>query len=106
MAEAAVGDETVTVTITDGSYTAATAGTSADPNGTDGSYSFTVTVSKGIREHNHRSEDRIAITATAYTGVTDVQAVAAAKAALDGRLRKRGLTAQRRPTKRRRCRAT
>ena len=81
VAEAAVGDETVTVTITDGSYTAATAGTSADPNGTDGSHSFTVTVSKGIQSATTEAKT-VAITATAYTGVTDVQAVVAAKDAL------------------------
>jgi len=59
IAKEAVKDDTVTVTITDGSYTAPTAGTSADPDGTDGSYSFTVTVKKG---NQSRTTDMITVT--------------------------------------------
>ena len=77
----AVNDSSVAVTINTVSYTAPAAGTSADPDGTDGSYSFTVTVSKGIRSATTEAKT-VAITATAYTGVTDAQAVAAAKDAL------------------------
>ena len=80
-AEAAVNNGTVTVTINKVSYTAPIAGTSADPVGTDGSYVFTITVSKGLQSQT-TTQKTIAITATAYTGITDVQAVAAAKAAL------------------------
>ncbi|QHI71019.1 hypothetical protein [Aminipila terrae] len=42
-----INDNGVTVTINKESYTEPVAGTSADPTGTNGSYEFTVTVSKG-----------------------------------------------------------
>ncbi|HEX3020982.1 MAG TPA: Ig-like domain-containing protein, partial [Lachnospiraceae bacterium] len=63
------------------SYTPAVAGTSADPDGTDGSYAFTITVTKGTQSQT-TIQKTITITVTAYTGVTDVQAVQAAKAAI------------------------
>ncbi|HEX3022095.1 MAG TPA: hypothetical protein VHP81_06870, partial [Lachnospiraceae bacterium] len=80
-AEAAVSNSSVTVTVSKVSYTPAVAGTSANPDGTDGSYAFTITVSKGS-QHQSTTQKTITITATAYTGVTDVQAVQAANAAL------------------------
>lgn len=49
IAKEAVKDYNVDVTINNVSYTAPTAGTLADPDGTDGSYSFTVTVAKGMQ---------------------------------------------------------
>ncbi len=80
-AEAAVNNSSVNITINKVDYTAPISGTSANPSGTDGSYSFTVRVSKGA--HNQTTEQKtIRIAATAYTGITDVQAVAAAMEAL------------------------
>ena len=80
-AEAAVNDNRVTVTINTISYTAPIAGTAGTPGGTNGSYVFTITVSKG--EQIQTTEQKtITITAAAYTGVTAAQAVAAAKAAI------------------------
>ncbi|HEX3076662.1 MAG TPA: hypothetical protein VHQ24_07360, partial [Lachnospiraceae bacterium] len=81
IAEAAVGDGSVTVEVNKVSYTPAVVGTSADPDGTDGSYAFTITVTKGTQSQT-TIQKTITITATAYTGVTDVQAVQAAKTAL------------------------
>ncbi|HEX3075432.1 MAG TPA: hypothetical protein VHQ24_01035, partial [Lachnospiraceae bacterium] len=70
IAEAAVGDGSVTVEVNKVSYTPAVAGTSADPDGTDGSYAFTITVTKGTQSQT-TIQKTITITATAYTGVTD-----------------------------------
>ena len=80
-AETAVNNSNVTVSVTKVSFTASVAGTSSNPQGTDGSYTFTITVSKGLQSLT-TSQKTITITATAYTGITDVQAVSAAKAAL------------------------
>ena len=80
-AETAIGDGSVAVTITNVSYTAPIAGTSANSSGTNGSYTFTVTVSKGSQSDT-TVQETIVITATPFTGVTDTQAVAAAKTAL------------------------
>ncbi|WOO38414.1 hypothetical protein R2R35_07890 [Anaerocolumna sp. AGMB13020] len=81
IAETAVNDSRVTVDVNYETYTLPEAGTSSNPQGTDGSYTFTITVSKGLQSQT-TSQKTITITATAYTGVTDVQAVSAAKAAL------------------------
>ncbi len=67
VAEKAVNDETVTVTITDSDYKEATAGTSKDPDGTNGSYSFTVTIKKG-EQSTTTEKITVAITATSYDG--------------------------------------
>lgn len=80
-AETAVNNSGVTVVVNKGNYLAPVAGTSANPNGTNGSYTFTITVSKGLQSQT-TSEKTIVIKATAYTGVTDVQAVKAAKEGL------------------------
>ena len=80
-AKAAVNSSDVTVEVNKVSYSAPVAGTSANPAGTNGSYIFTITVSKGLQSQT-TSKKTIVITATAYTGVTDVQAVQAAKAAI------------------------
>ena len=77
----AVNNSSVAITINKVSYTAPIAGTSANPGGTNGSYIFTVTVSKGSRSET-TGHKTITITATPYTGITDAQAVATAKAAL------------------------
>ncbi len=63
-AVAAVNNSDVTVTINKVSYTAPTAGTLAVPRGTNGSYVFTVTVSKGLESRN-TTQKTIAIIATA-----------------------------------------
>ncbi|ADY55224.1 S-layer domain-containing protein [Syntrophobotulus glycolicus DSM 8271] len=66
-AETAVGNSSVTVTVNKASYTAPVAGTSANRAGTNGSYVFTVTVSKGAQTQT-TVQKTIAVTATAYTG--------------------------------------
>ncbi|WP_324823880.1 GLUG motif-containing protein [Sinanaerobacter sp. ZZT-01] len=80
-ATTAINDNGVTVTINKVNYTEAVAGTSADPVGTNGSYEFTITVSKGSQTQITEKKT-ITITATAFTGVSDVDAVAAAKTAI------------------------
>ncbi|WP_148228152.1 S-layer homology domain-containing protein [Syntrophobotulus glycolicus] len=65
-AETAVGNSAITVTITKVSYTPPTVGTAAKPSGTNGSYTFTVTVSKGGQSET-TEQKIIAITATRYT---------------------------------------
>ncbi len=80
-AETAIGNGSVTIAINKLSYTVPVAGTSANPNGTDGSYVFTIRVSKGLQSQT-TVQKTITITATAFSGITDVQAVAAAKAAI------------------------
>lgn len=74
----AINNNEVTVDVVEISYTEATEGTSADVDGVDGSYSFKIKVSKGICSAE-TTEKSITITATQYTGVSDVDAVAAAK---------------------------
>ena len=64
-------------------FEAAEAGTSANPAGESGSFRFTVYLSKGAINFSTISITG-AITATAYTGLTDAQAVAAAKTAIVG----------------------
>ncbi|MFC4305206.1 S-layer homology domain-containing protein [Cohnella boryungensis] len=80
-ARAAVNNSAVTITAAKVSYTAPIAGDGDHVNGTDGSYTFTVTVSKGLQSQT-TAQQTIAITATAFNGVTNAQAVTAAKAAL------------------------
>ncbi len=77
----AVNNSDITITINNVAYTTPIAGTSANPSGTNGSYTFTVTVSKGSQSET-TEQKTITITATAYTGITDAQAVSAAKTAL------------------------
>ncbi|WP_085833023.1 S-layer homology domain-containing protein [Clostridium merdae] len=77
----AVNNSGVTIIINKVKYTAPLAETAENPIGTNGSYTFTVTVLKGGQ--SDKTEERtITITATPYTGVTNAQAVAAAKNAL------------------------
>jgi len=64
----AIGNSNITVTINAGSYTPPTAGTAANPNGTPGSYNFTVTVSKGGLSET-TDPKTIIITATPYTAI-------------------------------------
>ncbi len=68
-AEAAIDNSGVTVTINQISYTEPTAGISANPDGTDGSYVFTVTVSKGGVTQT-TTQKTITITATKYDGLS------------------------------------
>lgn len=67
-AEAAVNDNSITVTINKLSYTAPIAGTSANPGGTNGSYVFVITVSKGGQIQT-TAQKTITITATAYSPI-------------------------------------
>lgn len=82
-AQNAVNNESVNVTINKISYQQPVAGTSADSDGTDGSYTFTVTVAKGYQSGT-TEEITITIMATAFTGITDIYAVATAKNAVVG----------------------
>ena len=68
-AATAVNNSDVTITINNVAYTAPIAGTSANPGGTNGSYTFTVTVSKGSQSET-TEEKTMTITATPYTGGT------------------------------------
>lgn len=68
-AVAAVNNSDITITIDKDSYTPPIAGTSANPGGTNGSYTFTVTVSKGSQSET-TGQKTITITATPYTGGT------------------------------------
>ena len=63
----AVNNADVTVTVNEVSYTSPVAGTAADPDGTNGSISFTVTVQKGAQSQTTMQKS-ITITATVYTG--------------------------------------
>jgi hypothetical protein len=80
-AGAAVNNSSVTVIINQDSFTLPIAGTSANPSGTDGSYVFRITVSKGAQSQT-TGQKTIRITATPFTGISDVQAIAAAKTEL------------------------
>ena len=80
-ATAAVSNAAVTVTVNKESYTAAVSGDSTDADGTNGAYAFTVTVEKGGLSDT-TAQKTLVITATQFTGVTDIDAVVAAKAAL------------------------
>ncbi len=81
LVKAAVNNSNITVKITNISYTEPIAGDGDHLNGTDGSYVFTVTVAKGLQSQT-TVQKTVDITATAFSGVTNAQAVAAAKAAL------------------------
>ncbi|TVX99036.1 S-layer homology domain-containing protein [Cohnella terricola] len=81
LVEAAVNNNDVAVTVTKAGFTAPIAGDADNPQGTDGSYTFTVTVAKGSQNQTTALK-AIVITATPFTGLSNAQAVAAAKAAL------------------------
>jgi hypothetical protein len=87
IAAAAVKYDAVTAAVTDEQFTAAVAGDADDPDGTDGSYSFRITLSAGsalTAETARTSEKTVAVTATPYTGNSNADAVAAAKSAVEG----------------------
>ncbi len=65
IAEAAVTESGVTVEINEVAFTAAIAGDAGDNDGTNGSYRFTITVSKGS-QNKTTEEKTVAITATPY----------------------------------------
>ncbi|HKL98576.1 MAG TPA: Ig-like domain-containing protein, partial [Mobilitalea sp.] len=77
-AEAAVNNSSVTTTINGISYTEPVVGTSANPNGTNGTYTFTVTVTKGVQSQTTEQKS-ITIISTPFIGATDTEAVEAAK---------------------------
>ncbi len=81
IANAAIGNADISVTVNELSYTEAIAGTSANAAGTDGAYAFTITVSNGV-ESETTVEKTLVVTATAYIVVADENAVAAARAAI------------------------
>ncbi|GHV30515.1 hypothetical protein FACS1894177_03220 [Bacteroidia bacterium] len=61
----------VTPTVNDGTFTAATAGTPSSLNGTNGSYTFTVTLSKGYGTPQTTGTLTLTITATPYDATQD-----------------------------------
>ena len=63
----AVNNSDVTITIKEISYTPPIVGTSTNTSGTNGSYTFTITVAKGSQSET-TLEKTIIITATPYTG--------------------------------------
>lgn len=81
IASTAVNNANITVIINPVTYTAPIDGTSSDLDGTEGSYTFTVTVSKGSQEMS-TTEKTVTITATEFTDISDADAVAAAMAAV------------------------
>ncbi len=66
---AVAGNEGVTATVNDGTYAAAENGTASAPEGKDGSYKFTVTLSDDSHSAVTTSEITMTITATAYEPV-------------------------------------
>ncbi len=77
-------DTGVTVTASDialSDFAAPVAGTSGKPAGKNGSFTFTVSLTKGAVKQTTTGKS-VTITATLFTGVTDAEAVAAAKAAI------------------------
>jgi hypothetical protein len=82
VAELAVNNNEITVSVNKVTYGLPTAGSSANPLGTDGSYTFTITLTHG--EYILTTDElTIFIIATAFEGISDAQAVAAAKAAAE-----------------------
>ena len=82
-AETAVNNNSVTVIVTKvwPGYVLPTASDADNPNGTNGRYGFKVTVSKGSQSL-YTGWKYIDITAEPFIGITNAQAVAAAKAAI------------------------
>ncbi|MBQ7938911.1 MAG: S-layer homology domain-containing protein [Clostridia bacterium] len=81
-AKAAINNDRVTVTVEVTAFTAAVAGSAATTKeGTNGSATFTVTATIGTEEYKLENQN-VVIKATAFDGVLDVDAVAAAKKAL------------------------
>ena len=82
-AETAVNNNSVTVIVTKvwPGYVLPTASDADNPNGTNGHYGFKVTVSKGSQSL-YTGWKYIDITAEPFIGITNAQAVAAAKAAI------------------------
>ncbi len=72
-----------TAEVVPGSFAAAVAGTSGTPAGTNGAYTFTVTINKGGGTQQISAQKTMSITATPNAGISDVDAVAAAKIAIE-----------------------
>lgn len=75
-AKTAIADSSITVTVS-GNYTAPVAGTLIDPDGTDGSYVFTITLTKGgqsktVDKNSQEAEFIIIITAAVYNAQPSV----------------------------------
>lgn len=77
VAETAINNENITVTITNIIYTDPTAGTSQDPDGINGSFKFNIKV---LLDEKSKTTDPISfiIKATEYIGMTDEQIIEAA----------------------------
>lgn len=75
--------EGTTATVVPGAFTTAVAGTPGTPAGTNGSFTFTVTINKGGGTEQTSEQQTMTIIATAYAGISDVDAVAAAKIAIE-----------------------
>ena len=66
-----------------GTFTAAVGGTPSNQEGTEGSYTFTVTISKGVGTPVTTKELTMVITANAYDATQDNADIAAAKSAIE-----------------------
>ena len=73
----------VAITITNETFTAAIAGTALNKNGTDGSYTFKVELTKGAGIQQTTNELTLTITATVYDSSQDDADIAAAKVIID-----------------------
>ena len=74
----------VTAVVVDGLFTAAQEGTTTTPNGTDGSYTFTVKLNKGGGTEVITTVLTLIITATPYDASQDNDDIAAAKTIIEG----------------------
>jgi len=72
-----------TAVVVPGTFTAAIAGTVGDPDGSDGSFTFTVSVGKGGGTPITSAQKTMSITATAYDATQDNADITAAKTALE-----------------------
>ena len=65
----------VTPLVVDGNFTAATSGTEINPNGTNGSFMFTVRLNRGVGAEQTTSTLTLIITATAFSPPTGVYTI-------------------------------
>jgi len=79
----------VTAVIVPGDFTAAIAGSVANEYGTNGSWTFTVTLNKGLGTQQTASGE-LTITATPYDKTADNAAISAARARVESRIRSIG----------------
>jgi len=74
----------VDVVINNGAFTAAAEGTASNPNGVNGSYTFTVTINKGAGTEQTTALCTLSIIATTYDAAQDNADITAVRAAIEG----------------------